>query len=561
MLQLLRHYTNPNSPDYGRWIDASRTTARGYGKPSSYGRPLRKWCRAFLKNGSLPTNRYSSWNTSVLHTDEDLRDEVISYLQGVGKFVSADDIVLCVSQEHLMRRLRRQKPISRRTAQRWMAMMGFRWRKEPKGQYVDGHERDDVVDYRQKQYLPAIAAFRAQTREWDVDGNEVVGQELEPESQRDGPSTPPVTASPPPRRVVIWFHDESIFYAHDRRKIRWVHSSETAKPYAKGEGQSFMVADFVSADYGWLRGPNGESARRSLKPGKNREGYFSNDNVLEQVEAAIDLAKKLYPDDEHVFVFDNARTHSKRAEDALSARHLPKSTSQPDSNWMLKRTRRDPNGKPMYDSTGELLKEKIPMGDARFADGRPQPLYFPPNHPTHPGLFKGMAVILKERGFTNADKLRYECKGFKCEKQPDGEYGHCCCRRVLFNQPDFVNVPSLLLMLCERMGVKALFLPKFHPELNFIEQCWGYAKRVYREFPASSKMEDLERNALTALDQVPLDSMRRFANRSRRYEDAYIKGLDGSEAAWASRRYHGHRGLPAEATKEMIAEQMRQKHL
>ncbi|KAJ6505357.1 hypothetical protein C8R45DRAFT_1209132 [Mycena sanguinolenta] len=54
-------------------------------------------------------------------------------------------------------------------------------------------------------------------------------------------------------------------------------------------------------------------------------------------------------------------------------------------------------------------------------------------------------------------------------------------------------------------------VPKFHPELNFIEQCWGYAKRIYRMFPESSSEEDLERNMLAALDSVPLASIRRFA--------------------------------------------------
>ncbi|KAJ7787695.1 hypothetical protein B0H13DRAFT_2395179, partial [Mycena leptocephala] len=45
-----------------------------------------------------------------------------------------------------------------------------------------------------------------------------------------------------------------------------------------------------------------------------------------------------------------------------------------------------------------------------------------------------------------------------------------------------------------------------NPELNFIEQCWGYAKRIYRMFPPSSKEEDLTRNMLEALDSVPLIS-------------------------------------------------------
>ena len=62
---------------------------------------------------------------------------------------------------------------------------------------------------------------------------------------------------------------------------------------------------------------------------------------------------------------------------------------------------------------------------------------------------------------------------------------------------------------CQEHGFSVIFLPKFHCELNFIEQCWGYAKRVYRHFPASLKEADLERNVIEALDSVPLVSMRR----------------------------------------------------
>jgi len=54
-----------------------------------------------------------------------------------------------------------------------------------------------------------------------------------------------------------------------------------------------------------------------------------------------------------------------------------------------------------------------------------------------------------------------------------------------------------------------IFLPKFHCELNFIEQCWGYAKRIYRCYPPSSKESELEANVIKALDSVPLDSMRK----------------------------------------------------
>ena len=35
-----------------------------------------------------------------------------------------------------------------------------------------------------------------------------------------------------------------------------------------------------------------------------------------------------------------------------------------------------------------------------------------------------------------------------------------------------------------------------------------------------------------------------FANRSARFMDAYDKGLNGEQAAWAARKYRGHRVLP-----------------
>ncbi|KAF8193235.1 hypothetical protein K438DRAFT_1589672 [Mycena galopus ATCC 62051] len=77
----------------------------------------------------------------------------------------------------------------------------------------------------------------------------------------------------------------------------------------------------------------------------------------------------------------------------------------------------------------------------------------------------------------------------------------------------------------------------FFQKLNFIEQCWGYAKRIYRMFPESSEEEELEQNMLKALDSVPLASMCRFAVRSSRLANAYFHGLDGADAAWANKKF------------------------
>ncbi|KAJ6560654.1 hypothetical protein B0H10DRAFT_1845653, partial [Mycena sp. CBHHK59/15] len=79
--------------------------------------------------------------------------------------------------------------------------------------------------------------------------------------------------------------------------------------------------------------------------------------------------------------------------------------------------------------------------------------------------------------------------------------------------------------------------------------CWGYAKRLYRLNPESSREDALERNTLEALDAVPLACMRRFANRSTM--DAYCKGLTGSQAVWAAHKYPGHRTVPDRIMDDM----------
>jgi hypothetical protein len=170
-----------------------------------------------------------------------------------------------------------------------------------------------------------------------------------------------------------------------------------------------------------------------------------------------------------------------------------------------------------------------------------------------------MEILLEEQqkkgGLSNISetelhKKSAECKSFKCA---DAHSTTCCMRRMLFNQPDFAAVKSCLEDTCTEHKCTVLFLPKFHCELNPIEMVWGYAKRIYRLNPESSREDALERNTLSALDEVPLESMRRFVLRAHRFSDAYRHGLDGSQAAWAARKYKGHRVLPPEFLRDMAA--------
>jgi len=72
-----------------------------------------------------------------------------------------------------------------------------------------------------------------------------------------------------------------------------------------------------------------------------------------------------------------------------------------------------------------------------------------------------------------------------------------------------MNVESILETDVHERGYCVIFPPKFHYKLNFIEQCWGYAKRNYQLLPPSSSEDILERNVVQCLDDIPLITMHR----------------------------------------------------
>jgi hypothetical protein len=222
----------------------------------------------------------------------------------------------------------------------------------------------------------------------------------------------------------------------------------------------------------------------------------------------MDIVLEYYPQFDHIFIYDNATTHLKRPEDSLSACRMPKNIPKPGTNWGIEVTKCNPTtGKLVCKPDGTSEKVKIRMKDGQLPNGKAQSFYFPEGHPWA-GIFKGMAVILEERGFGNMSKMHAECKGFKCALGVT----NCCCCRILYNQPDFANVDSLLETICIVHGILILFLLKFHCKLNFIEQCWGCAKNVYQTYPESSHEDRLEENTVTALESIPLSMMRKFSN-------------------------------------------------
>ncbi|KAF9503743.1 hypothetical protein BS47DRAFT_1374462 [Hydnum rufescens UP504] len=262
-----------------------------------------------------------------------------------------------------------------------------------------------------------------------------------------------------------------------------------------------MVADFVLADYGWLCSPDGSCTALICK------GFFTNDDIIAQASWAMDILDKYYPNEQHVLAFDNVMTHSKHPNDALSVTWMPKNMPKPPWNFLVEVTKYDDSGKTVLDSNSHLVNEKQQMCNSKFPDGSPQSLYFPPGH-EHAGQFQGMVRTLEEQGI--------DTKGLKAHQKSRPEE------------------------LAAQHGFEVSFYPCFHCECNFIESNWGYAKQIYHQYPESSDEKTLEQNVLNALESVPLISMCCFFTHSLQFMYAYHKGLNGAQAAWVNKKYHGH---------------------
>ncbi|PVH67279.1 hypothetical protein DL98DRAFT_384146, partial [Cadophora sp. DSE1049] len=86
--------------------------------------------------------------------------------------------------------------------------LGFYKTIEKKGVYVDGHEREDVIEYRQEDFLPKIASYVRLSTNYQEDDKGVFH------------AIPP-TLQKGEKEHVIYYHDESCFHSKDYSKVIW----------------------------------------------------------------------------------------------------------------------------------------------------------------------------------------------------------------------------------------------------------------------------------------------------------------------------------------------------
>jgi len=199
MQTMLNLYTNPCSVTYEKWGACACQAAVSLGRGQYCAHQLARLLKQFVLDRTiLPINPYGTWNESML-IDEDLASNINLHLLELRKEILAKKIVEFLAHPDTKEKHGITKTISERTASRYLNTLGYRFTAPKKGQYADGHERADVVWYWENIFLPAWCKIQDCTYSWTQDNL----PDAAANNNLQG------------RHVVVWFHNESIFYAHD----------------------------------------------------------------------------------------------------------------------------------------------------------------------------------------------------------------------------------------------------------------------------------------------------------------------------------------------------------
>ena len=191
--------------------------------------------------------------------------------------------------------VRKSKSMRARTARRWLHKLGFSWKDVKKGVFLDGHEREDVMEDRHK-FLQIMKNYALYIVDFKADGS-MEEKEYPLDCAVGGPDRRP---------IIVITHDESIFSANDGRRQAWIRDGD-AILCPKGKRKGIMVSDFLllfsrlnllffSKDKQTQLEALGIPSEAAVYFKYGQDGYWEGVHLLDQVkEQALPIATALYP--------------------------------------------------------------------------------------------------------------------------------------------------------------------------------------------------------------------------------------------------------------------------
>ena len=286
--------------------DAAELIGRFIGRSD---RTVREWRVTFNSNrGTFPDTLQGKYQRDgILWQNEDLNKRAVKYVRENTVVRGKPNLTassFCQWVNECLLETQTLEPgyprrVSIETARKWLLELGFTVMDHKKGTCVDGHERADVVQYRRK-FLHRLCAFGFlnKTNAPTPEAAESLPTDLEcPSDERIA-------------KTVVIFHDESTFQANDDQLKFWGTKDMTIlRPKSKGAG--IMVSDFIDEHNGYLRLSDDEyeqfkeshpgikrQARAYLEYGENKEGYWTSEKFMAQIEVEATIAEVKYPREE-----------------------------------------------------------------------------------------------------------------------------------------------------------------------------------------------------------------------------------------------------------------------
>lgn len=202
-------------------------------------RKIRRWAEYYLQKQALPDHSQGKHiKTKSLIFDEDVASKCREFLKTqMNDSITGQSFAHWIHNNlHLEADLPRPVQISSKTAVRWLHSLGMNYVKYTKGLYIDGHERADVVSYRDD-FLDRMSNHEKFFYKYESDDMARVAHPV---------------LNPGERPRVLVTHDESCFSSHDGKTTIWM--DENDRPLRpKGQGRSIMVSDFLCECHGPMK--------------------------------------------------------------------------------------------------------------------------------------------------------------------------------------------------------------------------------------------------------------------------------------------------------------------
>ena len=490
----------------GKVASAEKASECISGRSSRTGRCILNWTNIYLETMELPVSFQGKHQKTVsLLRDEDVVARVLQWLRESSKVNRCPEKLCVWINDVLLPELvgSEVQSISVRRVRDLMNSLGYKYGVWKKGVYIDGHERDDVVQYRDA-FLSRMIPLMDRMVWWDGDEMEHSLERLNIEDSQ-----------------IVWVsHDESVYYSNDDGGKGW-GSEEHPDIHKKGKGRCIMVSDFICPCHGRLR-LDDKPIAEIIEPGKNHDGYWQAPDILRELELkALPAFEQMHPGASGLFVFDNSTNHGAYSNDALIATPGKMNLSSGGKVPAMRDTW-------FINAAGERVSQ-------RMVDDE--------------GIPKGLKKILSERNLW-IEKLKMYCKGLPSPTEADPT---CCAIHRMAAQPDFQAQKSILYEALENTRHVCEFLPKFHCELAPIENFWGFSKAYTRQH-CDYSINTLRKTVPESLDAVPLSSIRKYFRRACHLMQAYNQGYSYKLAIYAHNKYKSHRRIPEGKMEEIMAE-------